>query len=1057
MKKIILLIAIINCLFINTNAQNNCLDFDGGDDYVQANSTYSFEANESFTIEAWVKINAQEEVNFATLHNRQLAIGMNSSGQFIGISYTDAVQTHNSGYELEPGIWYHLAAVFSGGSSTLYVNGVSQGNAANANSEKTGQMIYVGRGYVTGLIGSFTYLNGQMDEVRFWEEARTQSEIRNNMYDELSDPTSETNLLLYYKFNETSGTTADNAEGTAGYDGTLNGSMTTGDWVTSPAFFGPKYCLDFDGTNDYVDCGDVDHATDVITLEAWVYLNASVSDYGRIISKSETGSLTVSACCFTLNFNNSTQPEFSIDGTRITSPTAVSTTQWHHIAGTYDKNAGSDQMKLYVDGELVGTNTKSTDIPNSAHELTLGAGYAGIVGNYYLNGRIDEARLWDRALPIEEIRENMCKSLVGNETNLNQYWTFDQTSGTTLQDSDDVNTYDGTLKNMDNSDWVSSTAFNTWLNTNSTTWATTTNWSRGTAPISTDNVGIPDYTIENGSYPTISSVSECNNIVVEGTLTFDYNGSHTIHGSAFVIGRSDITNGDFLTVTKNLYILLLSSLNIDPGGQLTIGNNLDIWATGTCTLKSDASSTGSLIVSGSISGNITFERYIPSGKWHYISCPIIYNVESTQFDDLSMDLGTPGSSSNQFYRWDESLSSKTIGFWVDILNGSDGSGTNTLMDDEVFNLGQGYGIYYASTPKTLSFTNEMNISNKTYTLTKTSGSTAEGANLVGNPFCSDIAINTGADTDNNFITQNTDVLDVSYRAIYLWQEGESWDGRSKDYVAINNSIEATFIEPGQAFMLMAASNNATLNFNSSIRKHGNTTFYKNSNNDNISRFELMIINPENENNTTLIAFMPEMTNGLDPSYDAGKMSGNPNLSLSTKLVEPNGIDFAIQALPPIEENTIAVKISLKAIITGEYTFKPVSIENFDENIRIMIEDKLSGEMINLRTQAEYSFTIDESGTYNNRFILHFNGATGIEDQSPESENIRFYVYNNKLYIIDKELKKGTIQLFNMLGQPVMEKQYSEAVNTLDLNLTQGYYIVRIITDKTLVSGKIYVE
>ncbi|MBI9036725.1 MAG: T9SS type A sorting domain-containing protein [Bacteroidales bacterium] len=84
-------------------------------------------------------------------------------------------------------------------------------------------------------------------------------------------------------------------------------------------------------------------------------------------------------------------------------------------------------------------------------------------------------------------------------------------------------------------------------------------------------------------------------------------------------------------------------------------------------------------------------------------------------------------------------------------------------------------------------------------------------------------------------------------------------------------------------------------------------------------------------------------------------------------------------------------------------------------------------------------------------------ATGIEDQTRKTENIRFYVYDNKHYIIDKELQKVTIQVFNMLGQPVMEKQYSEAVNTLDLNHTKGYYVVRIITDKSLVSGKIYVE
>ena len=40
-----------------------------------------------------------------------------------------------------------------------------------------------------------------------------------------------------------------------------------------------------------------------------------------------------------------------------------------------------------------------------------------------------------------------------------------------------------------------------------------------------------------------------------------------------------------------------------------------------------------------------------------------------------------------------------------------------------------------------------------------------------------------------------------------------------------------------------------------------------------------------------------MTKGLDPSYDVGKMKGNPDIALYTKLIEDNGIDFTIQALP----------------------------------------------------------------------------------------------------------------------------------------------------------------
>jgi len=132
-------------------------------------------------------------------------------------------------------------------------------------------------------------------------------------------------------------------------------------------------------------------------------------------------------------------------------------------------------------------------------------------------------------------------------------------------------------------------------------------------------------------------------------------------------------------------------------------------------------------------------------------------------------------------------------------------------------------------------------------------------------------------------------------------------------------------------------------------------------------------------------------------------------------------------------------------------------ENFDETISIKLEDKETGELIDFREIEEYSFNISEAGEIRERFVLHFKSTVGIEEQDPETENIRFYVYNNKLYIIDKELENGTIQLFNMLGQPVMDRRYSGQVITIDLDLPTGYYFVRIITDKTSISGKIYIK
>jgi len=526
----------------------------------------------------------------------------------------------------------------------------------------------------------------------------------------------------------------------------------------------------------------------------------------------------------------------------------------------------------------------------------------------------------------------------------------------------------------------------TWVGNTDSDWDDGTNWSGDAVPITTSNVVIP---VVGTTYPVITT---------DGTASC---------------------------------------------------NNLTIYSGATLTINSASGGTGSLIVDGSSMGNVTVERYLTQGKWHYISAP----VNDTRVFNTFLSL-TSGATNDQFYWWDEDgTDNGSTGIWFDILN----SPTGISYTVNKFLPSQGYAINYAGTgSETISFVGVPYTDDKPITLTKTDASTNTGSNLVGNPFTSTIAATNGAST-TSFLTTNSSILDDTYNAIYLWDEKADYEGNRDDYTTISNSETATYLAVGQAFMVVAKTDDASLQFNTNMRKHGGPTFYKNNVQDDVTRFYMSVENDEGLYNEILIAFIDGMTKGLDISYDAGKLKGNPNIALYTKLVEDNGTDFAHQALPLLEDEVVAVKTGLDVSTAGSYTFKIKELQNFEESISIKLEDKLTGSLIDLRQIEEYSFNINQSGQIRERFVLHFNNATGIEDHEQESENIRFYVYNHKLYIIDKELKNGTIQLFNMLGQPVMEKQFSEAANTFDLNLSKGYYIVRIISDKATVSGKIFVE
>ncbi|MBI9036671.1 MAG: T9SS type A sorting domain-containing protein [Bacteroidales bacterium] len=552
-----------------------------------------------------------------------------------------------------------------------------------------------------------------------------------------------------------------------------------------------------------------------------------------------------------------------------------------------------------------------------------------------------------------------------------------------------------------------------WSGSTSGDWSVSTNWHNNTVPSTKYNVTVPESPIGE-NFPQISSETEaiCNNLSIEN------------HASLNVYGTLNV-EGNFLNEAGNTGLVI----------------------------KFDASNTGSMIVKGDAIGNVSFERHVDeigkSVKWHYVSSP----VAGQSLDNSWMSANSIAQTSGhyQFFRWDEDTY-----YWI--IYGSIGEPES--FGDETFVQAQGYCLSRLGTG-VLNFSGTIRTSDLNYATTYTEAK-GEGFNLVGNPFTCALSITGSASSTQNFLTQNSELLDDSFQALYIWDEQSEYSESRNDYKIISNAaigeytrIDQHYIQPGQAFMVKVTSGGGNLAFNESMQAHSSVDYYKNSK-ELWPSIELIVENNELFNSTA-IGFNENMTLGLDPSYDVGKMKGHPNIALYTKLVEDNGVDFAIQALPPLNTEKVEVKVGLDVSTTGNYNFKLIESENFDETTSIKLEDKETGSLIDLREIEEYSFNIIQIGQIRERFVLHFNNATGIEDQSLENSNISFYVYDNKIYIIDKEFSNGTIQLFNLLGQAIIEKQYSKDISTINLDLTKGYYFVRIFTDKTTVSGKIYIH
>jgi len=203
-------------------------------------------------------------------------------------------------------------------------------------------------------------------------------------------------LIGWWKLDETHGVVAGNSSGN-GNDGTLTLMNPSQDWVTGKIVG----ALDFDGDNDYVDCGTDDSLdiTDEITLAAWIKMASrpAKNHWSDVIWKVDAYSMyltgqenteTVLSAYFVLN----TGTIDTWNDADIILPLNI----WVHVAVTYD---GTD-AKGYVNGVHDFTKNQAGTIVTDTGSFTI-----GYSDDQYFGGSVDDVRLYNRALTPAEIAE----------------------------------------------------------------------------------------------------------------------------------------------------------------------------------------------------------------------------------------------------------------------------------------------------------------------------------------------------------------------------------------------------------------------------------------------------------------------------------------------------------------------------------------------------------------------------------------------------------------------------------------------------------------------------
>ncbi len=761
MKNLLCIIFII--LFTTTLfAQNNCLDFDGTDDYVSVpDITYN-----NITVEAWIYRESDsgtfEHIFSDWYDNEESNRAVNFSidpGDIVGwgISKDGGSQPGiTSSTTISVGKWYHVAGTYDGATMKVYINGVLE--ASNTiSSGNIHNNVYVKKIGTRATNGQ--YFNGKIDEFRIWDDARTEAEIRSNMYKELVG--NESNLLVYYKMNETSGPTVEDSQSSESNDGTWNGSgggdYTSATWRTSGSMFGPRMCLDFDGGDDYVSLGTpASFETNHLTVETWI--KSDVTDgWQHIVSKRSDGESATTYFQWSLQTDdNSDTYQFGVNvgGTDYWTDSGVSvTTDWTHLAGTYD----GQTVKIYVNGILMDDNTDPSGNIYSIATMPvyiaarLDNDLSGPYPDHHFNGKIDEVRIWDDVRTEEEIQNNMCRTLDGDEDNLVAYYRFDQLSTdgqTTLYDITS-NENNGTLNNMDaTSDWVECTAFDTWIGWYDTAWSEAKNWSRG-VPDNSENVGLFKWTL--GHAPTVGSSSSAKTLVIGLLETLTLNNGLTIDGNLFELGNL-VHNNQAVTCAGSGAQYLVGSLDFY---NLTINNSssdkkVNAWWTTSLQVDNTLTVTDGVFYSKSdytnvsiasegtleLSGDITV-----SGNWDNDGT-FTHNNHKVTFDGLSAQT-IQGDHSTTFH---DCTVANTSG--VVLGNSNTVNNTLDLNNDSKITLGSNTLTIGSSGSVTNYDSDSYIVTNSTGVLKRNSVGSGSTAFPIGNAAYNPVFINNSGTIDN---------------------------------------------------------------------------------------------------------------------------------------------------------------------------------------------------------------------------------------------------------------------------------------------------------------------
>jgi trimeric autotransporter adhesin len=862
--------------------------------------------------------------------------------------------------------------------------------------------------------------------------------------------------------------------------------------------------IDFNGTSDYLDGGDVLNLNSNFTVSAWI--KPAVSANMSIFSKRNTP--YTQGYDLTINASGKLVMSWMNGSLRsITSNTTIPNNIWHNVAVIYNGTTA----RLYIDGVLDKTATLPPPISSTHSFLVAAANGSGGTPVTYFNGTIDEIRVWDVALTELQMRYVMNQEIkifgaatTGNIipstitkndilpipwTALKAYYPMSRYTFTNAKD-ESVSNFTLALKNLITVN--SQTAPLPYESNADGSWQTAATWKNntvqdlphslsivdGVTPVDWNIVKTSHNITSTGNKTVLGLMVNINTITASNDTKIEVTNYLKLDGKIDLVGRSQLVQ----TLDCDLDVTSSGSIERDQQGQANT-YNYNYWSSPVSPINTTANNT-----------NYTIKGMMKDG---FNSSPREINW-ITGFNGIASTVGTPMSIAR---------------YWLyTFSNANDYANWNKITETTAMRVGLGFTMKGSGISGTQNYTFVGKPNNG---LINSNTVLSNQLLLTGNPYPSALdavafindnlaSIDQGIDGTlyfwEHYSSNNTHVL-KDYKGGYAVRNlvgGVAPVSSGVDFInqsrTSSRGIPNRYIPVGQGFFVIGkVGSGGTITFKNNQRAFFKENDAANSNilykkRPNTSKIAAVNHWDNNENDTTekdsfkrvrlgfnsnnnyhrqiLLGFMNEKaTSGMDYGYDGIGLDEIPNdmyfLNGENQLVIQGKGHFNDEASYPI---------GIKTDVEGKVSLTIDALENFEPEQKVYIYD---AETKTYHEIQKNPFEVNlPAGVNNTRFSLRFKDKSlstektlTVDENNAVSNKIAItHIQDSNTLKINNNSAETTVEkvtLLNINGQVIanwkIENQDQQNIQVPIKTVTRGVYIAKISTTTGELSKKLIIK